>query len=57
MGHMKDRVHRDLSDEDIQAIADTYHRWRKGEGYEDKKGFSYSASLTDIEKHSFVLTP
>ena len=54
---MKDRVHRDLSDEDIQAIADTYHRWRKGEGYEDRKGFSYSASLADIEKHSFVLTP
>jgi type I restriction enzyme M protein len=32
---MKDRVHRELSDEDIQKVASTYHNWRKKENYED----------------------
>lgn len=57
MGFMKDRVHRDLSKEDVKKIADTYHTWRKGGAYENEKGFCHSASLTDIEKHGFVLTP
>jgi len=57
MGFMKDRVHRDLSEEDVKKIADTYHTWRKGGAYENEKGFCHSASLTDIEKHGFVLTP
>jgi type I restriction enzyme M protein len=28
MGRMVDRTHRELTDEDIQRIADTYHAWR-----------------------------
>jgi type I restriction enzyme M protein len=28
MGTLIDRIHRDLSDKDIQKIADTYHAWR-----------------------------
>ncbi len=28
MGRMVDRTHRELTDEDIQRIADTYHSWR-----------------------------
>ncbi len=28
LGTLVDRVHRELSDEDIAKIADTYHRWR-----------------------------
>jgi type I restriction-modification system DNA methylase subunit len=28
MGRMVDRVHRELTDEDIRKIADTYHAWR-----------------------------
>lgn len=57
MGFMKDRVHREFSDDDITKIKDTYHSWRKDENYEDEKGFCKSAGLSDIEKHSFVLTP
>lgn len=57
MGFMKDRVHRDLADEDIELITETYHNWRKGENYENRKGFCKSATLADIEKHSHVLTP
>lgn len=57
MGYMKDRVHRDLADEDIDTITKTYHNWRKGEGYEDIKGYCKSATLEEIQKHKHVLTP
>ncbi|HUH57444.1 MAG TPA: N-6 DNA methylase, partial [Pseudomonadales bacterium] len=29
----------------------------RGNGYEDVAGFCYSASLDDLKKHDFVLTP
>jgi type I restriction enzyme M protein len=60
MGTLVDRVHRELSDEDIQRIAGTYHAWR-GEStagkYEDVPGFCKSAAKAEIEKHGFVVTP
>ena len=59
MGFMADRTHRELSDEDIQKIADTYHNWR-GDGngeYEDIPGFCKAASLDEIRKNGHVLTP
>ena len=57
MGFMKDRVHRDLADEDIDTITDTYHNWRKANGYEDVKGYCKSATIEEIQKHKHVLTP
>ena len=57
MGYMKDRVHRDLADKDIEKIVQTYHNWRKGENYENIKGYCKSATIEEIEKHDFVLTP
>ena len=51
MGFMKDRVHRELSEEDIQKITHAYHNWRKNENYEDEKGFCKSASRAEIMKH------
>ena len=60
MGHMLDRTRRDLSQEDISRVADTYHAWlgREGNGeYADVPGFCKSASLEEIRKHGHVLTP
>mgnify|MGYP000184988638 FL=1 len=57
MGYMKDRVHRDLADTDIDTITGTYHNWRKGEGYEDIKGYCKSATIEEIQKHKYALTP
>ncbi len=58
VGHLIDRTHRVFTDEDIARIAVTYHEWRKEGGkYEDIKGFCKSATLDDVEKHKFVLTP
>src|SRR5206468_102880 len=60
LGTMIDRVHRELTDEDIQKIAGTYHAWRgdKGAGkYKEIPGFCKAAKLEEIRAHGFVLTP
>lgn len=56
------RTQIEFSDDDLHKIAQLYHRWRgtdfsDGEAYADEKGLCFSASLADIEKHDFVLTP
>ncbi len=60
MGRMLDRTHRELTDEEIAKIANTYHAWRGepdvGE-YKDVPGFCKSATLEEIRKHGYVLTP
>jgi len=60
LGTMVDRTHRELTDDDLQKIAGTYHAWRgdKDAGeYEDVPGFCMSSTLDDIRKHGHVLTP
>lgn len=58
VGRMFDKTHREFSVEDIERVASTYHEWRKRDGkYEDIKGFCGSATLDQITKHDFVLTP
>lgn len=56
MGHMVDRTHRDLSEEDIQKLADTFESFQKGT-LEDVKGFCHVASIKDIAKQDYILTP
>jgi len=60
LGELVDRTRRELTEDEIQKIADIYHAWRgepnAGE-YIDVAGFCKSASLDDIRKHAHVLTP
>ena len=56
MGYMVDRKHRDFTDEDIQKLADTFTKFQDGT-LENVKGFCTVASLDEIEKHEFILTP
>ncbi len=60
MGVLIDRVHRELTDEEIARIAATYHAWRgekhAGE-YKDIPGFCKSATTEEIAAHGYVLTP
>ena len=60
MGMLIDRVHRDLTPEDIERIAGTYHAWRGDRGtgkYADVPGFCKAATTDEIAGHGFVLTP
>lgn len=60
LGSLIDRTHRELSDEEIARIANTYHAWRgepeAGE-YEDIPGFCKSVPTDEIKEHGYVLTP
>ena len=60
LGTLIDRVHRELTDADLQKITGTYRAWRgeKGAGkYEDIPGFCKSATTAEIATHGHVLTP
>jgi len=61
LGTMVDRVHRELTEEDIRRIAATYHAWRGDKDcqqqYEDIPGFCKAATLEDIRRHNYILTP
>lgn len=60
MGVLVDRTRRELTDDEIGKIAETYHAWRgekEADAYADMQGFCKSASLDEIRKHGHVLTP
>ncbi|MEH1128374.1 class I SAM-dependent DNA methyltransferase [Micromonospora sp. CPCC 206061] len=59
-GKMVDRTLRELTDDEIKRVADTYHAWRGTDrtiDYADVLGFCKSASLDEIREHDFILTP
>ena len=60
MGTLVDRVHRDLTDADLDRITSNYHAWREAKPatpYADVAGFCKSATTAEIAGHGFVLTP
>jgi len=61
LGYMKDRVLRDFTQDDLNNVTQTFHRWQENpEGehpYSDEAGFCKSAPLAEVQKHDYVLTP
>jgi len=66
LGHLINRRTLELSHEDIQQIASTYHAWRHSsvipaqagiQPYEDIKGFCASVSVERVAELDYVLTP
>lgn len=66
MGSMVDRTHKELTEDDIAHITQTYHSWRNSPnpepaegrgGYQDQAGYCKSASLEEIKANDYVLTP
>ena len=56
MGYMVDRKHRDFTDADIQKLSDTFTAFQNGT-LEEVKGFCAVASIQDIAKQDYILTP
>lgn len=68
MGNMVNRVHRELSQDDISKIAETYHLWKKGDmlksdddksknRYVDISGFCKSVTIDEIRSGEYALNP
>jgi type I restriction enzyme M protein len=67
IGSMISRTQKELTEKHITNIADTYHKWRSNKYkpeaqasdpvYTDQPGYCKSATLEEIRKHDFVLTP
>ncbi|MDV6346498.1 class I SAM-dependent DNA methyltransferase [Nitrosomonas sp. Is35] len=66
LGHLINRRTRELSHDDIQQIASTYHAWRNAavipaqagiQPYEDIKGFCASVPISRVAELDYVLTP
>lgn len=57
MGHLINRRTRELSQEDIKTISETYHNWRNPNGsYEDIKGFCNATPIEKVKELDYVLT-
>ncbi len=61
LGALIDRVHRELTDEDIARIADTYHAWRGDKDAGEVRGrarlLQVGQARRDRGQHGYVLTP
>lgn len=56
MGAMVSRKLREFTEEDITKVSKTFDAFRDGE-IEEEKGFSKVATIDDIAKQDFILTP
>jgi len=55
-GYMIDRKQRAFKEEEIKSIAETFHRFRRGEDV-NEAGRYYAATTEEIARHDFILTP
>lgn len=56
-GHLINRRTKELSTEDTNFIAETYHNWKVNENYEDIKGYCKSVPQEEVKKLDYILTP
>ena len=56
LGHMVSRTQKEIREEEIQRISDTFDKFRNGENV-DELGFSKVVTVDDISQQDFILTP
>lgn len=59
-GRMVDRIHRELTDQEINQISAAYESWRSRKPdtpYRDIPGFCRSASVDEVRSHRLALVP
>ena len=56
LGTMVTRKLRELSEEDTEKIASTYHKFVNNYNYEDVAGFCKSVTIDEIKNNNYVLT-
>ena len=57
LGTMITRKLRELTDEDIQKIANTYHSYQNDTNYKDVLGYCKKSTIDEIKSNDYVLTP
>jgi len=57
LGKMETRILKVLTEDDIKKITNTINNWRKGNSYEDIKGFCKSAKIKEIQENEFIISP
>ncbi|MGG3891112.1 type I restriction-modification system subunit M [Metabacillus fastidiosus] len=56
-GEMVSRRLRELTENDIRNIADMFTNWQDLQDYKNVQGFCIEATLEDIQKYDYILTP
>jgi type I restriction enzyme M protein len=58
LGHLVNRRNRDLGEEDIKLLAETYHNWlNENDAYQDEQGFCKSVTIAEVKAMNYALTP
>ncbi|MFS0864924.1 type I restriction-modification system subunit M [Fredinandcohnia sp. 179-A 10B2 NHS] len=57
LGSLVNRRLRELSEDEIRKIADSYIKWQNNNGYENIPGFCQSATIEEIEIQDYILSP
>lgn len=56
LGHMVSRTQKEISEEEIKRIAETFNKFREGENI-DELGFAKISTIEEIAKQNYILTP
>ncbi|HLJ26498.1 MAG TPA: type I restriction-modification system subunit M [Candidatus Angelobacter sp.] len=57
LGQIRDRVLRELDDNDLGKLSGTFHKWKRGSQYRDEPGFCKSLNEAHVAAKDYSLIP